>query len=1006
MKKTKTILLMLILALYVTSTISAMGMGDKQQTYQQIIKNLNLGDKQQTISVDEYISLWNALLWNDINNIERCPDSKKKTNLIKDFKLYKANQRWDDYGNTSVFIAIFKNDTELLKKLIKFGADINTCRYDGISPLNVAIDSNNPIIIRELINAGASCNTSYSGDTYQNVTPLFQACMNSTMDKEILQLILDHTSDTNINMKTTYLNNQNYKFIFSPVQYLCFYYEENNLELIKNLIARGGDIKSSYSVSSYTDRDVYDTPLTLAIANKNYELAKLLLNYLDSTGINFKIKTAEEEYSALSLAMLDYKPQDSDTWEIITALIEKGADINARYNNIATPLALLVWGNNAPADKIRWMLDHGADPNISITTDSGTWTPLSLTCFNHIKNKDEDTWKSITALVEKGADINARFSDDDDNIIATPLSYLVDCNVPADKIRWMLDHGADPNIEIQCKTDDGKLWRGTILHYAAYNNNTELYNLLKEYGADINAKDSNNKIPLIYLAENTNNSADSLNILYEQQSGSGAVDISSVISSWDDKTTKEQQSILQIVIQNADDENALEILKNNRVDWKYKDLNGDNAFDYAFKSNRTKVINYFIDNKVNIGESILTVIDTTLKDGNTSYLSQFLSYDNYSNVTAKLGGATVDPIVYASLINNEDTTLSYNRNNIVKILLENKSKFTKAGLNSKIPQTGKYPIMSTDDEEIIMRLLEYGADYNMKDTDGFSAIDYAFQKNQEQVIRWLLEHKINIGESIFSAIDNQLAGHQSYISQFMQINNAAKGSKPVKTIKENNQLIQYGPVVYTAMARQDENSTETRKQIFDELLSSGYNINETVSGGDYSGNSALIFAAMNNNNELAKYLLEKGIDINITNHGNHAGRNALFYAIENKNFDLAQIIIQKMGSFQDIQLPDENITLFMIISQYGDPEFVGAVLKDLQSYDSILKKRDKKGWTPFLYAAAYNPDPEILKILRMYEADVTTTSTDGKNAADLAAENNPNKEDILDRLKTYGVIKK
>lgn len=70
--------------------------------------------------------------------------------------------------------------------------------------------------------------------------------------------------------------------------------------------------------------------------------------------------------------------------------------------------------------------------------------------------------------------------------------------------------------------------------------------------------------------------------------------------------------------------------------------------------------------------------------------------------------------------------------------------------------------------------------------------------------------------------------------------------------------------------------------------------------------------------------------------------------------------------------------------------------------ERALERRDAEGLTPFIYAAKYNTDFRMIKLLRMYGADVEAKDKYGNNAIKLAKENN-NDEKVLVRLESYGV---
>ena len=100
---------------------------------------------------------------------------------------------------------------------------------------------------------------------------------------------------------------------------------------------------------------------------------------------------------------------------------------------------------------------------------------------------------------------------------------------------------------------------------------------------------------------------------------------------------------------------------------------------------------------------------------------------------------------------------------------------------------------------------------------------------------------------------------------------------------------------------------------------------------------------------------------------------------------------------------DKNATFLMFFARYAGWEQMKKYLPEILKMDkSALTRKDSEQLTPFLYAAAYNEDPDVMKVLRMYGADVNAKAGPS-NAADLAAKKNDNAFVIVERLNSYGV---
>jgi ankyrin repeat protein len=147
--------------------------------------------------------------------------------------------------------------------------------------------------------------------------------------------------------------------------------------------------------------------------------------------------------------------------ETMNALLEGGADIEARSSDGWTALSSAAW--NGQEDVIELLLKHGAD--IEAKNDAG-WTALALACRN-------EHLGAVQKLLTKGADIETR-----NYKRWTPLLSAAWHGHEA-VIRLLLDNGAD----IEAKNEAG--W--TPLHQVTGHGDADLTRLLLENGANIHA---------------------------------------------------------------------------------------------------------------------------------------------------------------------------------------------------------------------------------------------------------------------------------------------------------------------------------------------------------------------------------------------------------------------------------------------------------------------------------------------------------------------------------------
>ena len=175
---------------------------------------------------------------------------------------------------------------------------------------------------------------------------------------------------------------------------------------------------------------------------------------------------------------------------LVELMLERGADVNARDNDQATPLHSASYMSKLEATRV--LLDNGA--NIHAKNIQGR-TPL------HIVSQDRYSISEpalVELLLSRGADVNER-----DNDQATPFLLASLCLKPeiAEKL---LQNGADVNAV--------NIHGQNALHLVSQSPHPDYQEsgrLLLEAGVDLNGRDNDGRIPLhlagfygqVYVAE-------------------------------------------------------------------------------------------------------------------------------------------------------------------------------------------------------------------------------------------------------------------------------------------------------------------------------------------------------------------------------------------------------------------------------------------------------------------------------------------------------------------------
>ena len=236
---------------------------------------------------------------------------------------------------------------------------------------------------------------------------------------------------------------------------LVFAAREGDLESAKKLIAAGADVNQTTEYGW--------TPLLTAVNNRNYQVARLLVE--SGADVNLANKGG---WTPLYLATDnrnieggDYpvpKP-DMDHLELITLLLEKGADPNARVKDNTLTRTIFT---------MQWFYENGATAFIRAAQSSDT--------------------ALMSLLLKYGADPKAVTGQGDNALTAAAgigwvdgVTYERSAKENLEAVRMLLDLGLDPNSANQ----EGR----TPLMGAALKGRTDVIQLLVERGAKLDVRD-------------------------------------------------------------------------------------------------------------------------------------------------------------------------------------------------------------------------------------------------------------------------------------------------------------------------------------------------------------------------------------------------------------------------------------------------------------------------------------------------------------------------------------
>jgi ankyrin repeat protein len=236
---------------------------------------------------------------------------------------------------------------------------------------------------------------------------------------------------------------------------LVFAAREGDIESARKLIAAGADVNQTTEYGW--------TPLLTAVNNRNYQLAKLLVE--SGADVNLANKGG---WTPLYLATDnrnieggDYPvpKADMDHLELITLLLEKGADPNARVKDNTLTRTIFT---------MQWFYENGATPFIRAAQSSDT--------------------ELMALLLKYGADPQAVTAHGDNALTAAAgigwvdgVTYERSPKHNLEAVRMLLDLGLDPNFA----NSEGR----TPLMGAALKGRPEVIQLLVDRGAELDKRD-------------------------------------------------------------------------------------------------------------------------------------------------------------------------------------------------------------------------------------------------------------------------------------------------------------------------------------------------------------------------------------------------------------------------------------------------------------------------------------------------------------------------------------
>ncbi|CAH0549306.1 unnamed protein product [Brassicogethes aeneus] len=798
------------------------------------------------------------------------------------------------YGVSALSLATINGNLEIVKDLVRNHADINAQDIDGLSPLMFAVDNNHTETAEYLINQGADVNLR---DSKYTGTALHFAA--ATGNVEIAKVLLSKKAD----IDAQDINGN------SP---LMFAVSNNHTETAKFLINQGADVNlrdskdnatalhdaaltenveiANVLLSKDADIDAQDingkSPLIFAVSNNHTETAKFLIN----KGADVNLRGSKDNATALHDAAA------TGNVEIAKVLLSKDADIDAQDINEFSPLMFAV--NKNHTETAKFLINHGADVNLRSSKYNATALHDAAATGNV---------EIAKVLLSKKADIDAQ--DINGN---SPLMFAVNKN-HTETAEFLINQGANVNLR-------GSKDKIMALHVAAATGNVEIVNVLVSNGADIDAQDINGKSPLIYAVRK--NHTETAKFLINK-----GADVNL-------RGSKDNATALHDAAATGNVEIA-KVLLSKDADIDAQDINGCSPLIFAVSKNHTETAKFLINQGADVNlrdskDNATALHDAALTE-NVEIANVLLSKD--ADIDAQdINGKS--PLIFAVSNNHTETA---------KFLINKGADVNLRG--SKDNATALHDAAATGNVEIAKVLLSKDADIDAQDINGYSPLMFAVIKNHTETAKFLINHGADV--NLRSSKYNRTALHDAAATGNVEI---AKVLLSKDADIDAQDINGYSPLMFAV----NKNHTETAKF----LINHGADVN--LRSSKYNS-TALHDAAATENVEIAKVLLSKDADIDAQDIN---GYSPLMFAVIKNHTETAKFLINK-GADVNLRGSKSNATALHVAAATGNVE----IAKVLLSKDADIDAQDINGYSPLIYAVRKN-HTETAKFLINKGADV------------------------------------
>jgi len=667
-----------------------------------------------------------------------CQESSRP--IVSTLLTYKADINKENYiGNSPLFFSCYYNDVDVSKLLLSTGkVDIDHKNKNGDTALCVACQSDNEELINLLIDYHCNLNAInnkgqqpiHIASIYDKLETLKTLCKRGAdlftenkIGNQCFSLACINDNTNIIDFLLTFpidINHTNYSGD-SALHQCCILQKLNIIKKIITLDNLQLDEQNGYGF----------TPFLIACKKNDLELAKLILN--QKKPINIDVHTNSGDY-ALFYATY-YK-----NYELLDLLFEYNVDMyNERLAKqyICYTAFLIACGEYGNEELIKYFINKGIDVN----------RPNSMEVYPLYEACKSEKIEHVELLLKNGANPNVQ-----PNSITPLIQACIDNNLTI--VDTLVKGGANINFE----TVEGI---HPLIHLASdeEKRNCKIIQYLIGKLANLYCK-NNSGNDLLYIVKNSNKVDkeevyETLVNAYKDRNDyqNRCADTTKFIETYD--TYKRVMNELNEDIES----NTLSHVK--AIQQKFTPNELDHAYLQACINGKDDEVKYLLEHFPSININVReTNGDTPLiiacQTGSAEIALYLLEHGAETNYICECSNTAL----YVA-------TFSYNRHNNINLM---RSLLDHGANLNLLCQYRLSPLMvAAKDalEEITELFLEYGADLNIQDSDGNTALSMACIRNNQIIVDVLLKNdKVNLN---LSTIDQFTPLMISCNNRFLQI---------------------------------------------------------------------------------------------------------------------------------------------------------------------------------------------------------------------------------------------